>query len=149
ELLATRVLRAGALDYIVKDAGLAFLTDLPKRVSESVTRYRLEHMNALLIQALESARDGIIITDLQGRILKVNHALEQMTGFARQELEGQSPRVFKSGAHPSDFYANMWRTILSRNSWQGEVINRRKDGTLVPTSMTISPMVDPQGRLTH
>jgi PAS domain S-box-containing protein len=149
EHLAAKVFQAGALDYIVKDAGLSFLNDLPKRVNESVNRYRLEQTNALLIQALESARDGIMITDLQGVILKVNQALVNMTGYSRQELEGQTPRLLKSQAHPPEFYAGMWTTVLGRNSWQGEVTNRRKDGSHVPTSMTISPIVDPQGRLTH
>ncbi len=67
---ATRVFRAGALDYVVKDEALAFLSELPKRVIESVTRHRLEQMNDLLVQALESARDGIMITDLQGTIIQ-------------------------------------------------------------------------------
>lgn len=149
EHLAASVLRAGALDYMVKDPALTFLADLPKRVLESVTRYRLEHTNQLLIQALDSARDGIMITDLQGTILKVNYALESMTGYTRQELVGNNPRIFKSGAHSPEFYAGMWRSLLSRLSWQGDVTNRRKDGTLFQVSMTISPIVDSQGRLTH
>jgi len=149
EQLAARVLRAGALDYIVKDTALTFLGELPKRISESVTRHRLEQMNRLLIQALESARDGIIITDLQGTILKVNQALENLTGYSRQELLGQTPRLFKSSAHRPELYAEMWQTILARRSWQGELTNRRKDGTLFQASMTISPIVDSQGRLTH
>ena len=66
------MLRAGALDYIVKDRALTFLTDLPKRVYESITRHRLQQSNNLLIAALESARDGIMITDLQGTIQHVN-----------------------------------------------------------------------------
>src|SRR5262245_62136349 len=77
--LAASVLRAGALDYVVKDRSLAFLDELPKRVAESVTRHRLEQMNRLLAQALESTRDGVMITDLQGVILHVNRALEAMT----------------------------------------------------------------------
>jgi PAS domain S-box-containing protein len=149
EGLATRVLLAGALDYIVKDRTLTFLADLPKRVTESVTRHRLEHMNRLLIQALESARDGVMITDLQGTMLNVNKALEDLTGYGRQELIGQNPRLLKSGVHPPELYAEMWRTVLARGSWQGEVTNRRKDGSLRQTSMTISPIVDNQGRLTH
>src|SRR4029077_13400064 len=80
EQLATQVLRAGALDYVVKDPALTFLVELPKRVSESVTRHRLQDLNRLLIEALESARDGIMITDLQGTIMHVNGALEHMTG---------------------------------------------------------------------
>src|SRR6185369_3339164 len=61
--LAARVLRAGALDYVVKDQSLAFLADLPKRVADSVGRHRLEQSNRLLVEALESTRDGIMITD--------------------------------------------------------------------------------------
>jgi PAS domain S-box-containing protein len=149
EHLATKVLRAGALDYIVKDPALTFLGELPKRVTESVTRHRLEQTNRLLAQALESAHDGIIITDVQGTILEVNHALEVLTGYSREEMIGQTPRLFKSGIHPNELFAGLWQTILNRDSWQGELTNRRKDGTLFQCSITISPIVDPQGRLTH
>lgn len=146
---ATRVLRAGAVDYIVKDTALTFLADLPKRVAESVTRHRLEQMNRLLVQSLESARDGIMITDLQGTILNVNRALEELTGYSRQELLGQTPRLLKSSLHPPRLFEQMWQTILARRSWQGELTNRRKDGSLFQASMTISPIVDSHGRLTH
>jgi two-component system cell cycle sensor histidine kinase/response regulator CckA len=149
EQLATQVLRAGVLDYVVKDPALTFLAELPKRVGESVTRHRLQDMNRLLIAALESARDGISITDLQGTFLHVNRALERMTGFHREQLLGQTPRLFKSGLHPAEFYAGMWRTILGRQSWQGEVVNRRADGTLLDASLTISPILDARGQMTH
>ncbi len=128
---------------------LRFLSDLPNRVVESVSCYRQEQMNRLLIQALESARDGVIITDLQGVILNVNQALEQMTGYCRQELLGQTPCLFKSGAHPAEYYADLWRTILGRDGWQGESTNRRKDGGPFQASLTISPIIDPHGRMTH
>lgn len=149
EQLASCVLRAGALDYLVKDPALTFLGELPKRVAESVTRHRLEHLNRLLIQALESARDGIMITDLQGSILHVNRALEQMTGYGRHELLGANPRLLKSKVHAQTVYAELWRTVLARSSWQGELTNRRKDGSLFQSSLTVSPIVDGQGRLTH
>lgn len=149
EQLAREVLRAGASDYVIKDPGLTFLTELPKRVIESVTRHRLQHTNLLLIEALESARDGIIITDLHGVILHVNQALERMFGFPRQELLGETARILKSGLHPPDYYAELWNTILNRASWQGEIVNRRKDGTFIDTSLTVSPIVDPRGQLTH
>ncbi len=149
EQLAARALRAGALDYLVQDDAMAFLAELPKRVAESVTRHRLEQLNDLLIQALESARDGILITDLQGTILHVNRALEHLTGYDRSELLGQTPRLFKSNAHPPSLYAEMWRTVLARGSWQGELTNRRKDGGFFQASLTVSPIVDGRGRLTH
>ena len=149
EQLATQVLRAGALDYIVKDNALTFLGDLPKRIQESLTRHRLQQTNRLLIEAIESTRDGIMITDLQGRLEHVNGALERMFGYARAELLGQTPRLLKSSAHPREFFENMWQTILARASWQGELINKRKDGTLLDTSLTISPILDSRGQLTH
>jgi PAS domain S-box-containing protein len=149
EQIATRALQAGALDYVVKDPGLNFLSELPKRVHESVTRDRLQQLNRLLIAALESARDGIMITDLQGTILHVNQALERMTGFARAELIGQNPRLLKNPQNATELFDGMWQTILSRASWQGDLTNRRKDGNLVDVSLTVSPIVDSRGQLTH
>jgi PAS domain S-box-containing protein len=149
EQLATRVLRAGALDYIVKDPKLSFLSELPKRVAESVTRHRLEQSNRLLAQALESALDGVMITDLHGTILAVNQALLRQTGYERHEVVGQNTRIFRSDVHGPEVYAYLWKTILARDSWQGELTNRRKDSSLFQAAMTISPIVDPQGRLTH
>jgi len=149
EVLAAQVLRAGALDYVVKDRALTFLTDLPKRVHESITRFRLQQSNNLLIAALESARDGIMITDLQGSIQHVNQALERMFDYDRQELIGKNPRILRSTVHSSEVFAHLWRTILGRASWQGELVNKRKDGTLIDTSVTVSPIVNSQGQLTH
>jgi two-component system cell cycle sensor histidine kinase/response regulator CckA len=146
---ARNLLRAGAVDYVVKDTALTYLGDLPKRAVEAVTHYRLEQKNRLLIQALESARDGILLTDLHGVILNVNRALETMTGYTRQELLGQTPRLLKSGVHATEIYARMWQCILARRSWQGELTNRRKDGSRFEVSLTVSPIVDGQGRTTH
>lgn len=149
EQVATRALQAGAQDYVVKDSHLEFLEELPRRVEEAIHRHRLEQVNRLLAQSMEAARDGILITDLQGVIVEVNPALEAQTGYNRGELLGQTPRLFKSGKHESEFYRQMWQTILNRQSWQGELTNRRKDGALRDNSMTISPVLDRQGRMTH
>ncbi|MGF1578493.1 MAG: response regulator [Gemmataceae bacterium] len=149
EHLATKAMQAGALDYVAKDLGLNFLEDLPKRVSGSVQRHQLQTTNRLLIEALESTRDGVMITDLHGTILHLNHALEEMMGYDRCEVLGKTPRVFHSGMHPPEFYSQMWRTVMSRRSWQGEFINRRKDGTLLDASITISPILDARGQMTH
>ncbi|MFQ3648911.1 MAG: ATP-binding protein, partial [Gemmataceae bacterium] len=60
-----------------------------------------------------------------------------------------SPRLFQSGQHSADFYARMWQTISAGQSWQGEIVNRRKDGNTYTESLTISPIADTQGRITH
>ena len=140
EQWGARALWAGALDYVVRDPAYTFLAELPKRVSEAVIRYRLQQNNRLLVAALESARDGIMITDLQGVILHVNQALEKMTGYSRQELIGQNPRLLKSGVHPVERYAEIWRALLARTSWEGELTNRRKDGSLIDVSLAVSPI---------
>ncbi len=149
EELATRVLRAGALDYVAKDPAGRYLAELPRRAQEAVARHRLRQTNRLLVEALESARDGIVITDLNGTILHVNRALERMTGYAREELVGANVRLFKHEKTPREIFADLWRTILARASWQGELTSRRKDGSLVEVSLTVSPLFDAQGQLTH
>jgi PAS domain S-box-containing protein len=149
EHLASQVLRAGALDYVVKDHDLLFLTELPKRVQESVLRHRLQTANCLLIEALESARDGILIADLQGTILHVNRALEGMTGYSRQELLGKEPSHLFSTSARADLLNQLTHTAMARSSWQGESPLLRKDGTSVDVSLTVSPIVDSQGQLRH
>jgi PAS domain S-box-containing protein len=149
EQLATQVLQAGAVDYVAKDQALAFLAELPKRVNESIARHRLQDTNRLLIQALESTSDGVLITDLEGKILHVNQALEDMSGYDRREMLGQTPRLFRSGVQPPEDYANLWTTVLARRSWQGELINRRKDGTLFDVSLTVSPVLASGEQMTH
>ena len=150
EQLAAQVLREGALDYVVRDESSAYLTELPKRVVESVTRHRLQQANNLLIAALESARDGVLITDLQGIVLHVSSAIERMFGYSRQELLGNDAAdIFSSEQHSTTFGQEMWKTLHDRRSWQGELVNRRKDGTLIDTSLTISPIFDFRGQMTN
>src|SRR5262249_38622975 len=84
-----------------------------------------------------------------GVMLHVNQALLDMTGYERDELIGQQPSILKSGLHPPELYRDMWRTILARNSWLGELTNRRKDGSQFEASLTISPILDSHGRMTH
>jgi PAS domain S-box-containing protein len=148
--LAAQVLREGALDYVVRDQSSVYLEDLPKRVEEAATRHRLQQTNNLLIAAFESARDGIIITDLQGNMQHVNTALERLFGFQREELIGKNAAdFFKSDRQPARHVEEMWKTLHDRRSWQGELINQRKDGTLLDSSLTIAPIFDARGQMTH
>src|SRR5947208_7046258 len=117
--LAAQVLREGALDYVVRDQSSAYLEELPKRVGEAVTRHRLQQTNNLFSAALESARDGIIITDLLGTVQHVNNALETMFGFKRDELLGKNAAdIFRSDRQSKKFVEEMWKTLHDRSSWQ-------------------------------
>jgi two-component system, cell cycle sensor histidine kinase and response regulator CckA len=148
--LAAQVLREGALDYVVRDESSAYLTELPKRVAEAVTRHDLQQANNLLVAAFESARDGVMITDLQGVVLHVNSALERMFGFSRAEVVGQNAAgVFRGDQQSRSFVDDMWKALHDRRSWQGEIVNQRKDGTLLDSSLTVSPIFDARGQMTN
>jgi PAS domain S-box-containing protein len=100
---------------------------------------------ATLLQAVEQTADGIVITDPRGTIQFVNPAFTVMTGYSREEATGENPHILKSGRHPAEFYKELWNTILSGATWAGEVINRRKDGSLYNEEMRISPVRDSNG----
>ena len=72
-----------------------------------------------------------------------------MTGYASAELLGQNPRLLKSDAMPPEEYRRLWGTISSGEEWRGELLNRRKDGTLFWVAAAISPLRDPSGTVTH
>lgn len=112
-------------------------------------RKRTEAQIRKLQQAIEHAASGVLITDPEGVIEYVNPAMEKMTGYSREELIGQTPRLLKSGKMPREVYADLWSTIKAGRVWQGELINRRKDGSLYFEFQTIAPVTDEKGRITH
>ncbi|RME83526.1 MAG: PAS domain S-box protein [Caldilineae bacterium] len=99
--------------------------------------------------ALETAGNAIFMTDREGHIQWVNPAFTRLTGYTVEEVLGQTPRVLKSGVHSQDYYERLWKTILSGQVWRGETTDRRKDGSLFHAGMTITPLLDEQGRVTR
>ena len=87
----------------------------------------------------------IQITDAQGRMVYVNPAFERSTGYTKEELIGQNPNVVSSGKYNKEFWAKVWEKISAGKIWQGEIENRRKDGTPLYTQVLISPIVDSDG----
>ena len=107
-----------------------------------------EAERSLLVAAIEQATEIVIITDVRGAIQYVNPAFERITGYARAEVAGRTPRVLKSGRQDQDFYEGLWAMVLAGGVWQGRMTNRRKDGTLYEQQTTISPVRDPGGAVT-
>ena len=99
--------------------------------------------------ALEATANAVVITDQTGTVFWVNSAFEQLTGYTAAEMVGQSSRKLKSGRNSRELYEEMWRTILGGRIWRGELINRRKDGSLYDEEMTITPVRDTRGEITH
>jgi hypothetical protein len=99
--------------------------------------------------ALEAAANAIVITDLDGSVLWANPAFARLTGYPVHEVLGQNPRLLKSGVQGEAFYRHMWDTILAGEVWHAEVVNRRQDGSLYTEEMTITPIKDAEGRVSH
>ena len=116
--------------------------------TDAALRESQEHMR-LKTAALESAANGVVITDCQGTIQWVNAAFTQLTGYSAEEAIGQNPRLLKSGRQPESLYQEMWQTISEGHVWKGELINRRKDGQFYDEEMTITPVPDSAGAISH
>jgi diguanylate cyclase (GGDEF)-like protein/PAS domain S-box-containing protein len=119
----------------------AFLEGADKR-READVRQRIA------ATAFES-QEGMFVTDASHRILQVNRAFTQMTGYCAAEVVGQTPHVLASGRHSADFYAGMHDALVSEGKWQGEIWNRRKDGAVFPEWLTITGVKDDTGNITH
>ncbi len=104
----------------------------------------------LQTSALEAAANAIVITDRDGGVVWANPAFTALTGYALEEARGHNPRVLvRSGLTPPEQYAALWRTIRAGEVWRGELVNRRKDGTLYPEEQTITPVRDDSGAIAH
>ena len=111
-------------------------------------RARLEELRLKSI-ALDEAASGIVVTDASGVIVWVNRAVARMTGYSPEELVGRSPSLLKSGEHDETFYRELWATIREGRTWQGAIVNRRKDGTHYHEEQTIAPVRSADGAITH
>ncbi len=112
-------------------------------------RKQAEGRIRLQAAALEAAANGIIITDRNGTIRWVNPAFTRLTGYTAKEAIGRNPRILRSGQHDQAFYHNLWEVVLSGRVWQGEMVNRHKDGSLYTEEQTITPVRDERGDITH
>ena len=126
--------------------GRRMFTGIVRDLTESRQQQQSLRLQSM---ALKSAANAIVISDSNGIIIWANHAFTRLTGYSRAEVIGQTPRMLKSGMHPPEFYQQLWQTISQGKVWQGEIVNRRKDGTLYTEEMTITPVSDDSGTITH
>ena len=118
--------------------------------AEDITqRKRAEAEHVRLVTAIEQSAEAVVITNTAGDIEYVNPAFTRITGYSREEALGQNPRILKSGKQDPALYQQLWATILKGEIWHGELINRRKDGSLYTEQMNIAPVRDPAGEVVN
>jgi diguanylate cyclase (GGDEF)-like protein/PAS domain S-box-containing protein len=111
---------------------------------------RKQALDALNVAATAfESQEGILVTDAERNILRVNSAFTEITGYSAAEVIGKNPKILSSGRHDSNFYAVMWNTLNTTGVWKGEIWNRRKNGEVYPEYLTITAVKNPTGELTN
>lgn len=100
-------------------------------------------------RVFEHTNEGLLVTDANNNILEVNAAFESMSGYSREEVIGQNPRLLNSGLQPKSFYNEMWHDLSTKGKWQGELWNRRKNGETYPVWSAISLVNNEQGKISN
>ena len=114
---------------------------------EVTVRKKTEEKLLHLATALEQAAEGIMITELDGTITYVNPACENIFGYSREEIKGQSTRILRSGNQGRNFFKKMWETISSGDVWSGPMSSKMKDGSIRELEVTVSPIKDDEGNI--
>lgn len=119
-------------------------------VIQDITEQRLAEQGLRKITvAIEQSPNPVQITDTQARIEYVNPAFERLTGYSREESLGRNPSFIASGQTPAATYRALWAALLRGETWQGELINRKKSGEVYTEYVFISPVHQADGRITH
>jgi PAS domain S-box-containing protein len=141
------------IDVAISSTGLPDANGHIGRMMSIITdiseRRRAETELRKLSVAVDQSQVSIVITDPTGAIEYVNPFFTQNSGYAREEVLGQNPRILKSGETPPDIYRELWQTLVSGHEWRGELCNRRKNGELYWESASIAPVRDARGTTTH
>ncbi|KKO44197.1 diguanylate cyclase [Arsukibacterium ikkense] len=103
----------------------------------------------LLARIFEQSSEGVLITNAEQKIVMVNNAFSKISGYSAAEVMGKNPKILASGRQDKSFYSNMWQAIASQGSWQGEIWNRRKDGTPYPEWLSVSQITDEHQLVSH
>jgi len=116
---------------------------------DNTARQRPEEQFQPFLGVLEAVANAVVITEIDGTIRWVNPAFTRLTGYSAAEALGQNPRILKSGLQDTAFYRDLWQTVTAGRVWHGELINRHKDGHPYTEEMTITPMTNTAGVVTH
>lgn len=134
------------IPYLETSAGSSGMIGISRDLTK---RMEMEQEMRRLAVAVEQSSESIMITDVAGNILYVNAAFEMTTGYAADELIGQTPSLLKSGRHDAAFMGKLWDTIISGRTWEGRLTNRKKDGNLFEEESVIYPIRGEDGSVVN
>ena len=148
EASAVEAIRQGANDFVLKSnlQRLGPIIERELRDTSNRQRARADQNELRLLQlAVRQVPDSLVITDPEGTILYVNPSMEAVSGYSRDELVGETPRLFKSGRHEAAFYEHLWVSLLRGEVWRGTFVNRRKDGQFWESQAVVAPVLNDAG----
>lgn len=137
------------------EAARSLLLEMAKDISTALSRFSLlaerrEAEVALRISAVAfDTQDGIMITNTDGEILRVNQAFQDISGYAAEDVIGNNPRIFQSGRHDAGFFKAMWTNLATTGKWMGEIWDKRKNGEVYPKSLTITAVRNDKQQVTN
>jgi diguanylate cyclase (GGDEF)-like protein/PAS domain S-box-containing protein len=132
------------------DTEIAMMNRYAKLAALVIERIRIQDDLSLKDLALNATANAVVITDTDAHIEWANQAFCKLSGYSLSEVIGQRPKdLVKSGSQSKPYYQQLWQTILAGKEWRGELINRHKDGTLYHEEMTITPVANERGDITH
>jgi diguanylate cyclase (GGDEF)-like protein/PAS domain S-box-containing protein len=116
---------------------------------QDITARKLAEASSRIAATAFESQEGMLITDANSIILRVNHAFSRITGYSAEEVVGQTPKLLNSGKQSKAFYAAMWQSINQTGTWEGEIWNRRKSGEIYPQHLIITAVKDEAGIVTN
>lgn len=126
-----------------------YLAAISARLGVTLESAAQQEWLTLLDTALAGVGNAVFITDAKAEILWANRSFAQLSGYASEEVLGQTPKLFSSGVHDASFYQRFWQTVSSGRTWHGEIVNIRPDGTRYTISQTVTPLLNSNAQVNH
>ncbi len=131
---------------VIVGLAVAFYRRQVQLAAQQIEADRLQRINATVFDA---SAEAIIITDFHSNIISVNSAFTAITGYSAEDVLGKNPNILSSGQQSTEFYEQMWQDILQHGIWQGELVNRNKNGSLYQAHAAITSFRNAEGELQH
>lgn len=116
---------------------------------EAKLREEMQDELMLAERIITNVKEGIIVTDSQNRVVRINEKFSRITGYSQDEVLGKGPNLLSSGKQDRQFYTHMWQALGAFGEWEGEIWNRRKNGEIYPEWLSISVIKDSTGKVSH